>query len=359
MSSKKTFISNEKNEGDLESENSGRLNGFSEKDLFVGIKEKWQEADLETAPFLADVINKFRDNNEKELEKRLDLRNLSAFPFYHLIPIKKLSADFSALPSSLVRPQTIGEAEKRRQIFWESLAGQDMPANEAALLDDSIWCSFIDFINGEFVEIDWEVLYFDELQGCAEIYCAEMLTFKRRVYEAGSNLRAILELKDIDILKYLPQHQFAIFETEEIQRLFLDNLIAPYSLTMSKSGELANRIEKIASKAKKLKKLAYFADIFDTYTTYSANRMESWTSMETINNGVASLSIPGNKPLDNLNNNSKLPTELSENSNKETKHTCYRLRLTKYWLNWQKDALTAGLDFSFIETLDNARLIRF
>jgi len=168
-----------------------------------------------------------------------------------------------------------------------------------------------------------------------------------------------MELKDIDILQHLPQEKFAIFETDGIQRLFLDNLIATFSLTRSKSGDLANRIEKIARKDKKTKKSTFFADIFETYTTYSANRMESWTSKETKNNDEEDFNNPEINPKNNPDNNFETPAESGANSVTETERTIYRLRLTKYWLEWQRDARAARFDFNFIETLEDARLIRF
>jgi hypothetical protein len=157
MSAKDTVVSGEKNQGASENDANGKTNEFSDTDFFTGIEEKWQESDLETAPLLTDVVNEFRYNSHvNDLERRLNLSNLSTFPFHHLTPAEKLSSVLSHLSSSLIRPHAIGEAERRRQIFWESFAGQDVPANEATLFDDSVWCSFIDLIDKGFVKINWK-----------------------------------------------------------------------------------------------------------------------------------------------------------------------------------------------------------
>ena len=38
------------------------------------------------------------------------------------------------------------------------------------------------------------MIHHDDLAGCAEIYRAELLFWKRRVYEAGDDLRTFIEI---------------------------------------------------------------------------------------------------------------------------------------------------------------------
>ena len=362
MSSKKINNSNEKIGKVSAREINEKTTDISFDNIFIKMEDKWHDSESINAYRLSDTVNRFQTGNPgKSLEKRFDLINLTVFPFHHLITAEKLYSAFITLPSSLLRPQTIGEGERRRQLFWQSLAEKDVSPKEAILFDDSIYCSFIDFINEEFVGIDWEVLYFDELQGCAEIYRAEMLSVKRQVYEAGDDLRSVLQMMNIDILQYLSLQTFILFEIDDLQRLFLDNLMAPFTLTVSKSGNLSNRIGKNTGKNKRINKPVGFANIFSTYTGYSANRIESWMSKEddTEEKGEAFSSSPPIKSADNPVDEIELINAADEKHAIEKVRTVYQLKLANYWLNWQKDARSASFDFDFLETFEDARVMRF
>lgn len=156
--------------------------------------------------------------------------NFIVYPFHHLISAAQLASDETSPALS---------REERRRSFWQLLAAQGMPPAEAALLDDSLNCHFVERTAGAPVEIEWEVLYFHDLQGCAELYRAELLLWKRLVHDAEEALPAVVELDANPIIEFPDLSIPMIAKPRENYRLFLDNLTAPFDLAFSAQVPLA------------------------------------------------------------------------------------------------------------------------
>lgn len=304
----------------------------------------------------AVAIHPQPDNAAKVLQGWFNPVTLAALPFHHLIPAEKLASAFAAMPASLIRPHTVGEVERRRQFFWQSLAAAGVSAKVAVLLDDSLHCRFTDSAAGKTIETDWEVHYYDELQGCAEMYRAEMLAFKRRIYEAGDDLRNILELRADEFLCYLNDLTFnincivdspinseacAVIETDNLERWFLHNLTGSFALTISEMRN-GNEDHSIKNKPRKTKSAA---SDYTSYRTYEAKRIES------------SMSSSGDDEEDDQT--TRYPNETSAAAALIVSTTVYRLRLADYWLDWQRATRTARFDFDFLEALTDVRAMRF
>lgn len=274
-------------------------------------------------------------------ERLLDSVNRAAMPFHHLISAVLLapSAGLTETERAVYQSRPADTAA-RRQLFWQSLIARGASAKEAALFDDAIECRCLEFggTDRRLIEVDWEVLYRDPLEGCAELYLAEMFLCKRRVYEADDGLRAALEVAADDLARYLPEDVFAPLVAGSIERLFCDGLTASFTLAVSdsknpnagtgkqppdKSGT-SGRIVK-SPKIVESEKRKIFHDYFDRGATEIAARVETW------------LSQSGGQP----------------------EKTIYRLRLGDYWLDWQRAARRAGFDFDYLETLNDARRVRF
>ena len=259
----------------------------------------------------------------------------AALPFHHLIPLQKLAPAFTAMPDALLRPKTGGEILERRQLFWRTLAAEGLSAPEAALFDDSVHCRFTDAGRAGGAdpvarfELDWEVLFHDELQGCAEMYRSELLIVKRRIFEAGDALRAVLELRSDEFLHHLTDgiapETAAVIETEHLPRWFLHNLFASCNLTVSRFRENSE----ISPENKKKRKTKAHPDEFASYRTEVTRRVAS-----------------------------SLSTGLEDTAD-SSEITVYRLHLADYWLDWQHAARAADFDFDWLATLTDVRAMRF
>ena len=347
------------------------LEKMSDENLFEGLTEKWQESDPLTAPSLSEL----NQNREKrQIYSTKEIKNVIMFPIHHLIPAEKLSSVFLKTSGSIIKSQTAEEYRNRRRMFWESLAENSVDAKYAAFLDDSLWCRFNDLSEEKIVEVDWEVLYYDDLQGCGEIYRAEMLSFKRLVYEADSELRKVLEIKDQEFLQYYSPDKFGNVEIEYYKELFFDSLIAPFTITVSGFKNINNEISNDESYIKSSKnkqnsrvKKKLLSETFDFYRAFSAKRIESWMSeeynAEKNHNGdevdKGCLIIPDRRMATQTLSSKKKPSQAKETPKNHDFSTTYRLSLTDYWFEWQRAAKRSDFDFDLLSNLSDARAVRF
>jgi hypothetical protein len=143
--------------------------------MLPNLEKSWEEANPQAAPLLSECkktnqeIRQFQSqdqSNEKEkavsnishnyFEHWFTAVNLVALPFHHLIPAAQLTStsvlDLLGANKSML---TISHAE-RLQLFWQSLAMNNVPAKEAALLDDLLEGHFIQFVDNQLIEVDWK-----------------------------------------------------------------------------------------------------------------------------------------------------------------------------------------------------------
>ena len=338
------------------------------KDIF-NFDKSWTEDDPRTAPLLS-ATNKSKnyrlqieeDSRRRQLQQQEQFSremaaipennqaaisynyfehwfaavSLAAMPFHHLIPAAQITSD-SVLNSLGANKSisTISHAE-RLQIFWQSLAINGASAKEAALLDDSLEGYFVQLVDNRLIEVDWEVLYFDELQGCAEIYRAEMLVCKRRIYETGEDLRVVLELTDEDLIPYLNEEVFTLLTDTSPERLFFDSLMSSFNLTISGSTDDDRNGKNSTDKKHKKSQKGISASNphnINAYRGFGSKRVESWMGRE--------------------------GDELDEAHGHTSETNIYRIRLSDYWLDWQRAARIAMFDFDYLQTLTDARAMRF
>lgn len=324
-------------------------------DVFPNLDKSWEEANPLATPLLSECKKTNQDTEQFQSQKQSDENeksvsdanynyfghwfaaiNLPTLPFHHLISAAQLTSA-SAINSLGANKSisTISHAE-RLQFFWHSLAANGISAKEAALFDDSLEGYFVQKVDNQLIEVDWEVLYFDELQGCAEIYRTEMLVCKRRIYEAGEDLRVVLELSDKDLNPYLNQEIFTLLTNSTAEKLFFDSMMSSFNLTIS--GSTSGSRDSKNGNDKKLKKFGKAVSganphNINAYRGLSSKRIESWMGRE------------GNE---------------SDESNKHTfKNSIYRIRLSDYWMDWQRAARIAKFDFNYLQNLTDVRAIRF
>lgn len=374
---------NRNTESSLEAQNNGQTNVFDPNtnvfanDIFSDFDSDWDDCDPLTAPLLTGSSQTKREQSlaaveaakRRELEQSqilenlnesvkvsdpsndifdrfaavehlLDLVNRAALPFHHLIPAALLTpaTDLTKAGRAVYQSRPAHSAARQQQ-FWQSLAARGVSAKEAALLDDSLACRYLEFGGNDnrVIEVDWEVLHRDPLEGCAELYLAEMFLCKCPIYQAGDDLHAALELNNDNLGQHLPEGIFAPLVSGSIGGLFFDGLSASSTLTISAnrknpsdSGELREDKSGVFGKAVKSRKITVASDYFDRYVTTVFSRIEKWLSRS---NG--------------------------ENENSKDGKRIYRLRLGDYWLDWQRAARLARFDFDYLQTVPDARAVRF
>ena len=248
----------------------------------------------------------------------LDSVNYPAMPFHHLIPAALLAFDFSFTQEHGSSYQS-DKLTSGKHLFWQILAARGISAKEAALFDDSIECSFIDLNGVYLIQVDWEALHYDVLEGCSELYLTEMFIFKRHLYEAGDDLQDSLEFSGDDLGAYLPEEIFTPQLVESAVDLFFDSLITNFTVTVSRT---ADTLEKARSRSEP----SLFPDLFTSHITQGSRRAKGWSNMGRTSKGIRT--------------------------------SVYTVGLANYWHDWQRAARLAKFDFDFLHTLTNARSVR-
>lgn len=361
-------------------------------DIFADISRDWNHFDIDAAPRLLDkhlseleqrrkisfsgcrseidgedsVDDEVIQNNDQSavwissadsLQRRWFVNvNIAALPFHHLIAAASLSSEFiteqgekSSRSRWLVEEMS---SEERRRRCLRSLISAGTSISEAALFDKTLERHTTDIDGNRLMETDWEVSYFDELEGCAELYLAEMMVVKRRIYRAGEDLRTHLEIPAAELDAYLDRDLFEMVAGRDPGDLFCHSLRANFALTVSgnrkfltnqKQIEEQQRHQSNQSNAKgqtaqnKSRKLD--EDRADNLIIHQIDASQTFNSRR-----VAAVKIDGKS----LNQG-----DLSANA------YYYRVELSTYWLDWQRTARRAKLDFDLLATLTDARTIRF
>jgi hypothetical protein len=269
--------------------------------------------------------------------------NLPALPFHHLIPAEKLSSKSVADSSRKTNSRPPESARAKLRLFWQSLAANGISPKEASLLDDIIQYSSVESdVNGSLGEINWLVRHFDVLEGCGEIYRAEMLFFKRKIYEAGDRLRSNIELEAAELLPYLNNRAFIFFRKKRQRGCFsivcggLMNCPSALILDKTDTNMLPQKAEITCGRSKS----KFQSNQFDAYRTLSAKRIESIQAIDDV--------------VDDEDDNLVFDTP-----KQNPEYAKYRISLSDYWLLWQRAARAAKFDFDLLEEIDDARTIRF
>lgn len=200
------------------------------------------------------------------INRRSPVFSFIVFPFHHLVSGSQLTTANTSFPSA---------REDRRQFFWQRLAEQGIPASEAALLNDSLNLHFVERATGAAVEVDWEVLYHHELQGCAELYRAELFTWKRLIYEAGNDLSPNIELTAQQIPELPDIILPAADRLRGNNRLFLNNLTASFDLAFSTNTLETERDRRRGAETQTRRKRRSVPEYFSRFYSYGSKRAES------------------------------------------------------------------------------------
>lgn len=312
------------------------------------------------------------------MDRLLATVNVAALPFHHLISFKRLAPAFDSVPAkekktspSLNQPMNVMSPQERRDSFRRLLSENGESENKAQLLDVPLGCHFTDYSGDIPFEADWYVLSRDSLEGCAEIYLAEMFLVKRAVYEAGGNLRSGFELRGADLTSYSPLESFTTVFAETFDQLFLNNLASSFTLNVTggtkdtEDDEIKNRTAENQAIEKPVKTAGQFSKDLSRCVTRLGNRVESRMSMDGQNESVeedgeyedatgGQTTGSGKNADGNQNDGNDENDEGYENAD-----VIHRFRLSAYWLDWQKAARLSNFDFDYLQTLTDARIVRF
>lgn len=298
--------------------------------------------------------------------------NIAVLPFHHLIVFEHLAPALDSVPakqkktsSSLHQPTSLMSSQERRDLLRRSLAESDEFADEAQLLDEPIGCHFTGYSGEAPFEVDWRVLSRDSLEGCAEIYLAEMFLVKRTVYEADEDLRVSLELRSADLLRYLPFGSFAPVSAETFDQLFLNNLASSFTLNITgvvndaKDEEIKNRADANQAIGKPVENVGQVLTDSTSRATQLGNRVESRMSMNAEDESVKEREEYKNVAGGQSAERDRGVDGNWNNEGHESNNVIHRLRLSDYWLDWQRAARLSGFDFNRLQNVGDARAVRF
>lgn len=344
----------------LSKSSSAELNRI--KEVQVNLKNKQQKEKL-TAQSAQKAVSMKSDQQALSVSDKLLQVNLASFPFHHLIPAEKL---FSGVIAQSLQAKLLREDISRKEqslIFWKAMADQNISPAEAVLFDSEIECVFFEAARPDkSMEIKWAARHFNEIEGCAEIYRAELLVFKRFVYEAGDSLKTVVEIKEEELLPFFDEQVFSTLTRKSFNRLFFSNLFASFSISLL-STTLADEKQPNKKAVSKSSAKKSNSDVTSSYISRMSGRIESLrgsgdqseeeivlvekSDYEKSENGISA---------DFTENNEK-----SEKNNNDKKKfgARYRLDLTDYWLDWQRPARAAKFDFKLLEDLEDVRAMRF
>jgi hypothetical protein len=289
--------------------------------FFDRFDDDWEEANPKKALLLSYTVGKDSREIKKSSvatvsEKLLAEVNLSVFPFHHLICADLLipwNNDLRVRYLSEMREPNISD-ERIRGLYWQALASNGVSAKEAALLDD-IDCTFFEEINGESVRFDWEVVYYDHLQGCAENYLREMFCCKQRIFEAGDDLRTVLEIVETELVSAIPAEIAQYVGISDPEKLLTGSFLLSFTLSAK-------------------------------YKIYGSSESDKGST----NIALQRIRI----------SRRRVETYLFKKEKTENKgQGIYRFKLSDYWLDWQRTARLSGFDFNFIKHVPDAKIVRF
>lgn len=257
---------------------------------------------------------------------------LTSMPFHHLISAQKIYSSLSEnakQSNNLNIPSIYESPDERLKLFQSTVAStakpylqaekqrsEDQSEKQSILFNRFIQLGFNDTTpSGENFELDWQVIFNDELQGCAEIYRAEMLLFKRMLFEQEENLESQLKLTNENFSTYLDYELFDSLTGKETEKLLINGLSAKYRLsvtTLDNPGSNNEESKPIANKKEKSK------TAFDSKEnlTILIGRLRGWES------------YPIKESL------------------------IYELKTGAYWSKWRQAARLANFDFDLLENLD-------
>jgi hypothetical protein len=287
--------------------------------FFDRFDDDWDEANPKKAPLLSYTVGKdareIKKSSEATVsEKMLAEVNLSVFPFHHLICADLLipcNNDLRVRYLSEMREPNISD-ERIRGLYWQALASNGISAKEAALPDD-IDCTFFQEINGESVRFDWEVVYYDHLQGCAENYMREMFCCKQQIFEAKDDLRMILEITEL--ISNISAEVAEYVGISNPEKLLTESFLLSFTLSAK-------------------------------YKIYGSSELDKGS----MNIGLQRIKISRHR----------VKTYLFKREKAENKgQGIYRFKLSDYWLDWQRTARLSGFDFNFIKHVPDAKIVRF
>lgn len=349
----------------LSKSSSVELNGI--KEVQANLKNK-QQKEKRTAQSAQKAVSMKSDQQALSVSDKLSQINLASFPFHHLIPAEKLSLGVIAHSLQTKLLQEDISRKEQSLIFWKAMADQNISPAEAVLFDSEIECVFFEADRpDESLEIKWAARHFNEIEGCAEIYRAEMLIFKRFIYEAGENLKTVVEIKEEELLPFFDEQVFSNLSRKSFNRLFFDNLFASFSISLLSTtlADTKQPNKKVASKSAAKKSNA---DIAFSYISRMSSRIESLRGSGDQSEekaGAAIIAAVENSDYEKSENG--ISADFTEDNEKREKNNKdkrkfgarYRLDLTDYWLNWQKPVRAAKFDFQLLEDLEDVRAMRF
>lgn len=293
-----------------------------------------------------NAISEFK--RQKNFAQRF-VAPMETLPFHHLVSFAPLAAAFmqsEATAAIVATDPTDNAIDARHQFYRQILTARGVPANEAALFDDVVRCRLTGRTAGRLRFLDWLVTLPDALAGSAETYRAELLFFKRRVYEAGDDLRTFIEIGESELPVYFGGTWLADLPAERLTKLLLDALDAGFTVDSGTlaTGEIDNttgtRISESHQRTRRRQPSASLSP--DAPYSTGSSRVDFRVASDDEECGINQPLVGG---LDHLTANFG--------------GRRFRLKLNDYWSGWQRAACAAGFDFDYLETVADARALRF
>lgn len=306
--------------------------------------------------FLQRNLKKMLTDNQEENHLNT-MSFLTSLPFHHLLSAESIYSSVVAKYPDLNISNLPKTPNERLKLFREAAIGQTDTTAMPVVLNRYIQANFSENISFENessqkdlngvdlanssenkLEIEWQVIFRDELQGCAEIYRAEMLIFKRLLYKQNEELQSPFELTGEKFPQYLDYKLFNVLTNDQTEMLLINSLAANYKLSISIPGENAKNGNGLARELTARKDIEKADRKIEQNATLLTDRIRGWESYYADEENI---------DLNSLNN---------EN---EPKLRIYSLKLGIYWHRWRKAARLAKFDFDLLETIDDPRAIRF
>jgi len=308
---------------------------------------------------------------------------LTSMPFHHLISAQKIYSSISAKAKQSNTPVNIPSiyvSPNERLKLFQNAATSGKPFSQSenhlskfesddqfVLLNRFIELGFIDTApSGEKFQLNWQVIFNDELQGCAEIYRAEMLLFKRMIYEQKEEPKSILKLSNGSFSKNLDYELFNFLTGNETEKLLLENLSTKYKISLTTVNEESDKnngfISKKIRRNSRKRKLEKFPFNSEENLSILVGRLRGWESYpagDFRTNSDEICESTNNSDGERLGKNFESILSSNHVFDIGGKLLIYELKLGAYWAKWRQAARLARFDFDLLESLDNPHSIRF
>lgn len=314
------------------------------------------------------IPGKLKEPNKPNSNPVVDRQYLSFLslltirPFHHLLSAQRIYSSIinNAADAAHVKIPTVFQPSKRLQMFQTAAADQHFPGAGAVRFDRFLEFKVSDTdFKGRETEIDWSVFFQDELQGCAEIYRAEMLLFKRLICEQKEDLANPLILTNEKFGDFIDYELFDRLTNNKTDELFIKSLSAAFRVSITLFDEESAEEDEEVSET-------VLTDRIHGFRSYNADTDEFGKIKDDklFSNDSPTSDIIDDESFDKnteVDNSEASYEKFEDDTKKETQNTLrvFELNMGAYWRKWRQAAQLAKFDFDLLEKLGDPQAIRF